>query len=119
MHELSLSQAVLDTALRHAGGRTITAVTVRVGALRQVVPESLEFYFELISRDTPCEGAMLEVEPVPAVLRCAGCSLEWTLERPSFACPACARRDVEVVAGNELEVESIIVEEEEACIAPR
>ena len=119
MHELSLSQAVLDTALRHAGGRPVTAVTVRVGALRQVVPDSLEFYFELVSRDTPCEGATLETVPVPAVLRCTGCSLEWTLERPVFACPACAGRDVEVVAGNELEVESIVVEEEEACIAPR
>jgi len=119
MHELSLSQAVLDTALRHADGRAVTAVTVRVGALRQVVPDSLEFYFELVSRDTLCDGATLEVEPMPAVLRCTGCSLEWRLESTLFACPACGGRDVGVVAGNELEVESIIVEEEEACIAPR
>ena len=119
MHELSLSQAVLDTALRHAGGHPVKAVTLRVGALRQVVPESLEFYFELVSRDTPCDGATLEIEPVPAVVRCTGCSHEWRLESALFACPACGGRDVAVVAGNELELESIIVEEEEACIAPR
>ena len=119
MHELSLAQAVLDTALRHADGRPVTSVTLRVGALRQVVPDSLEFYFELISQETRCEGARLETVPVPAVLNCTACTREWTLERPPFRCPTCGSRDVDVVAGNELEVESITVEEEEACIAPR
>jgi len=118
MHELSLSQAILETALRHADGRRVSAIDLRVGHLRQVVAASLEFYLELVSRDTVCEGARLEVEVVPARLRCNPCSEEWELESPPFRCPGCAGSDVEVIAGNEFEIESITVEEE-ACIAQR
>lgn len=119
MHELSLSQAILETALRHADGRPVTKVNLRIGHLRQVVPDSLGFYFELIARETLCEGAMLETEPVAAELRCNACSEEWLLEEPPFRCPSCGGSDVEIVHGNEFEVESITVEEEAACIAQR
>ena len=120
MHELSLSQAILETALRHADGRPVTRVSLRIGHLRQVVPDSLEFYFDLVARETLCEGAALETEAVPAELRCRACGEEWLLEEPPFRCPACAGGDVEIVHGNEFEIESITVEEEEtACIAPR
>ncbi len=52
MHELSLSSAILETAVKHADGRRVSLVELTVGALRQVVPASLEFYFEIVSRDT-------------------------------------------------------------------
>ena len=62
MHELSLAGAVIDTAERHAGGRRVTLVQLRLGELRQVVPDSLAFYFEHVARGTLCEGAALEYE---------------------------------------------------------
>jgi hydrogenase nickel incorporation protein HypA/HybF len=62
MHELALSRAIVDAALRHAGGRPVSAVHVRLGSLRQAVPESLSFYFEIVARETDCEGAVLEIE---------------------------------------------------------
>ena len=65
-----------------------------------------------------CEGARLEIEVVPAVLRCAACAHEWEIDQPPFRCPACGGGDVEAMRGEELEVESIEVEEEEPCIAP-
>jgi hydrogenase nickel incorporation protein HypA/HybF len=116
MHELSVASAIIDTATRHAGGRRITVVSVRVGYLRQVVPESLAFYFEHVARDTACDGARLELEVVPAFLRCDACTHEWALDDAVFRCPACAATDVRVAGGDELEVESIEIEEE-ACIA--
>jgi hydrogenase nickel incorporation protein HypA/HybF len=132
MHELSIASAIVDTALRHAGGRRVTQVSVQVGALRQVVPDSLRFYFEIVARDTACDGARLELEPIRAWLRCPTCGHEWdpapapapgheALEPmlPAFRCPACERADTEVLRGGELEVESIEVIEEETCIAPR
>jgi hydrogenase nickel incorporation protein HypA/HybF len=115
MHELSVSSAVVDTVLKHAAGRRVTAVSLRVGHLRQVVPDSLAFYFELVSRETLCEGARLEQELVPARLRCDGCGREWDPEDAWFRCTACGGPG-EVIAGNELEVESIEVEEA-ACTA--
>jgi hydrogenase nickel incorporation protein HypA/HybF len=117
VHELSVSCAVVDTAARHAQGRKVTAVHLRVGALRQVVPDSLAFYFEIVARDTVCEGAALEQERVAARLRCAPCATEWGVDAPVFRCPECAGAAVEVVCGDELEVESIDVETEAACIA--
>jgi hydrogenase nickel incorporation protein HypA/HybF len=101
----------VDTAVRHAEGRRVTVIALRIGALRQVVPDSLELYVELVSRGTVCEGARLDVEHVPARLRC--CGEEW--EPPGFRCPTCGGGG-EVVAGDEFLVESIDVEED-ACIA--
>ena len=112
MHELSLASAIVDTVERHAGDRPVRAITLRVGALRQVVPDSLELYIEIVGRGTVCEGARIEIEIVPARLAC--CGAEW--EPPSFRCPACGGGGA-VVAGDEFLVESIQVEEAESCIA--
>ena len=111
MHELSLSSAIVATVTKHAGGLPVSTVKLRVGVLRQVVPDSLEFYFDLVARDTICEGARLEQELVPGRMRCA-CSYEWNLDAPSFRCPLCGAGDAKVVSGEEFEVESIMVEEE-------
>ena len=117
MHELSVSSAIVDTAVRHAAGRRVLAVHVRLGQLRQVVPDSLAFWFEFVARETVCAGARLEQELVPARLRCAPCAAEWVIDAPAFRCPTCGGADVAVVCGEELEVESIEVEEDAACIA--
>jgi hydrogenase nickel incorporation protein HypA/HybF len=120
MHELSIATAVLNTAIKHAGDRGVTVVSVRAGRLRQVVLDSLRFYFEIVSRDTPCEGARLELTEVEAMLRCQECEREWEAVTASFRCPGCASADVAIISGEELEVDYIEVEEQEqACIAPR
>jgi len=119
MHEMSIASAVVNTVVKHADGRRVSAVTMTVGALRQVVPDSLDFYFEIVSRGTVCEGAKLEQALVAARVRCPDCGDERELDMPIFLCPNCGG-GCEVVTGNELEVESIEVEKEaDACIAPR
>jgi hydrogenase nickel incorporation protein HypA/HybF len=117
VHELSLSSAIVNTAVKHAAGRRVTVVSLRVGALRQVVPDTLDFYFEFVARDSVCEGARLEQELIPARVGCQPCDREWEIDMPIFRCPGCGGA-AEVVSGNEFEVESIDVEEAE-CIAPR
>jgi hydrogenase nickel incorporation protein HypA/HybF len=117
VHELSLSSAIVNTVVKHARGRRVGVVSLRVGALRQVVPDTLDFYFGFVAQGTVCEGARLEQELVPARLRCARCRSEWELDLPVFACATCGGA-AETVSGDEFEVESIEVEEA-ACIAPR
>jgi hydrogenase nickel incorporation protein HypA/HybF len=120
MHELSLSSAIVDTVIRHADGRRVNAVHMRIGALRQVVPDSLAFYFDIVARDSVCDGARLEQELLPARLRCDACAREWEIDFPIFLCTSCGTGgDVRIVAGEEFEVESIDVEEVAECIAPR
>jgi hydrogenase nickel incorporation protein HypA/HybF len=117
MHELALSSAIVEAVGRHADGQRVLAVNLRVGRLRQVVPESLEFCFGIVSRESLCEGARLVLEIVPAELRCEDCGHEWELVAPPFACPACSGDEVSVVRGEEFLIDSIELEED-ACIAP-
>src|SRR5271166_6435346 len=118
MHELSLSGAVLNTVVRHAGERPVTVVSLRVGRLRQVVPDTLAFYFGFVARGTVCEGARLELQIIELSLRCDACERAWEIEVPAFRCPTCGAAEVAVASGNEFEVESIEVEEAQ-CTAQK
>jgi hydrogenase nickel incorporation protein HypA/HybF len=113
MHELSLASAIVDTAVKHARGRNVKVVNLTVGRMRQVVPESLDFYFSLASAGTLCSGARLEQTSLEATLQCTSCDLQWTLVEPLFRCPSCGGSQVEVVSGNEFEVDTIVLEEQE------
>ncbi len=98
MHELSIASALVATVEKHADGRPVAVVHLRVGTLRQVVPDSLEFYFGFVTKGTVCDGARLDVKVVPARLRCDDCGDEWQLGEPLFRC-ACGSTEVEIVAG--------------------
>jgi hydrogenase nickel incorporation protein HypA/HybF len=121
VHELAVAQAIVAAAERHAEGRPVSVVRVRVGRLRQVVPEYLSFYFEVASKETLCERAELEWERVDSRLRCSACWEQWDPAPPParngdelvvhFRCPACGSADHRVVSGDELVVESIDVTE--------
>jgi hydrogenase nickel incorporation protein HypA/HybF len=123
MHELALSSAIVNTVAKHAQGRRVATVNLSVGRLRQVIPDTLAFYFEFVARDTACEGAQLVQEVIEPRLHCRECGHEWTIDIPAFRCPRCAGAQVEILSGNEFEVESIEVLsgelEEDACIGQR
>jgi hydrogenase nickel incorporation protein HypA/HybF len=120
VHELSIAQAVVDIAAAHAARMDgpdgaparVVAVHVRVGHLRQVVPEALRLGFELCAVGTPAEDAELELEHVPAVVRCRACAGRRELESFPLACPACGSADVQVVSGEELVVDALELEHE-------
>ena len=60
MHELSVTEALLDLALKHARAaqaEAVTAVHVVIGQLSSVMDESVQFYWDMISAGTPAEGA--------------------------------------------------------------
>lgn len=112
MHELSIAQSIAEIACRHAGGRQISKVELKVGRLRQVVPASLTFSFELIAQGTSAEGAELAIRSVPAAALCRVCGVRTELDAFPFQCAACSGFDLQVVAGEELEVEFIECVEE-------
>jgi hydrogenase nickel incorporation protein HypA/HybF len=115
MHELSIAESIVRIAETHADGRRVTAVEVRVGALRQVVPSALEFAFELVACGTPVEGATLELQEVAAEVSCRACGALTEVDGFPFACRACGGLDIDVVCGEELLVESLELEEELAA----
>jgi hydrogenase nickel incorporation protein HypA/HybF len=114
MHELSIAEAIVDVATRHAAGRRVVRVDVRVGHLRQVVPASLEFAFTLVCQGTALDGADLVIEQVPARGRCRRCDAESALEDMPLRCGGCGELDPELLAGEELLVDALELEEEPA-----
>lgn len=109
MHELSLSAAIADTVRDHAADRGVTQVTVRIGHLRQVVPDSLALCWGMVTQGTDLDGAELVIDHVPAVVGCAACGARTVIDRPVLVCGPCGSRDVELVSGEEFLVVSIDV----------
>lgn len=107
MHELSICSAIANTAAKHADGRPVAQVTVQIGHLRQVVPDALQFSWEVVSDATTLKDAALVIEQVPAVVECAACGARTTLDLPILACGRCEGFDVKLVSGEELVVVSI------------
>ena len=116
MHELSIADAVVAIASRHAGGRRVARVELKVGHLRQVVPDALEFAFGLVADGTPVAGAELVIEVVPAAGACRACGIESELPGFPLLCAGCGSADLEVVRGEELLVDSLELEETDAAL---
>ena len=113
MHELSVTQGMLEIALRHAqqaGAQRIIHINLVIGDLTSIVDDSIQFYFDFISQDTIAEGAQLVFQRTPATFRCRDCGNTFTPGERDFTCSNCGGMKVKVIAGNEFRVESIEVE---------
>ena len=110
MHELSIADAIVRIACDHAGDRRIETVEIKVGHLRQVVPDALTFAWTLVAEGTEAEGAELLLEVVPAAGVCRVCGIESELPGFPLACEACGSLDVELIRGEELLVDALTME---------
>jgi len=108
---MAIAGSVLDSVLRHADGRRVTHVQLKVGHLRQVVPTSLEFNWDLITKGTVADGAPLAIERIEAVGACRACGEETPQAGFPFRCGACEGFDLEIVRGNELLIDWLEVED--------
>ena len=113
MHELSIMQSALDLACdqaRQAGANRVHVVRLRIGALSGVVPEALEFAFEVLTPGTPAEGARLAIDNVPATYWCATCEREFQSDDMFGECPGCHKPSGDIRAGRELELASLEID---------
>ena len=107
MHELALSQSIVDLVLERAGAerlRTVTRVAVEVGAAAGVDPEALRFCFDLVVEETIARGAELVIAAMPLRARCRTCRHEFEPGTRFAPCPACHRAGAQLVGGRELRV---------------
>lgn len=120
MHELSVATALVAQAEHAAGTARVVAVRLRLGRLSGLVPDSLAFGFEVAARGTGLEGARLDVERVEPVVWCSPCGAAVELVSPTrFRCPVCDTPSAEVLAGRELRLVSLEVDDaHEAGDAP-
>ena len=113
MHESSITDSLLSLALEkavEAKAKRITRINLVVGDLAGVVPECVQFYFDVISKNTLADGAVLAWETRPTRIRCRKCNKEFTPASHDWACPDCHELSMEIVSGRECYMESIEVE---------
>ena len=113
MHEMAVTQSILDIAVQHAqqaGASRITRIHLVVGEMSGIVDDSMQLYFDFLSKDTMAESAQLSFDRRPAVYRCRECNTTYHPEGFSWECPACDTLSFEVISGREFQVESIEVD---------
>jgi hydrogenase nickel incorporation protein HypA/HybF len=110
MHEMSITQSVVELCEEHAQGRKVLSVTLQVGALSGVIPESIEFCFEACTQDTLLDGARLDIEFIPGEGRCPMCGSSSRVDNLFDPCPSCGAFGLEITAGKELRVKELEIE---------
>ena len=110
LHELSIAESLLaiitDESKKH-GLERVNKVRLQIGKFAAVVPESLTFCFEMVSRDTIASGALIEIETVGIVARCDTCGSSFEVQNQVFLCPRCGEPALQLLSGRELSVISI------------
>ena len=108
MHELAICGSIAEIVKRRAADRPVATIYLRIGRLRQVVPETLVYCWDLVSAETELHGAALEVEDVPASIVCKVCGATSVLDDlPLFVCSGCGGVDLDVVSGEEFLITAI------------
>jgi hydrogenase nickel incorporation protein HypA/HybF len=108
MHELAITQGIVDAIVERLGGTRVTAVRVRIGKVSGVVPDAVRFCFDLVAEGTPVEGARLEIDEPAGRARCRDCAAEFAVDDLVLLC-TCGSADVELLSGDELTISSVEV----------
>jgi len=109
VHELAIGQSIVAAVTERLEGERVHRLVLEVGQLSGVVPDALRFCFEVCTRDTPVEGALLEIREVGGLARCGDCEREVEIDAPFGVCD-CGSPSLEVLRGRELRIKEIEVD---------
>jgi len=104
MHELPVTQNILEIAIRHAKAANASRI------MSSIVDDSIQFYWDIISSDTIAEGAKLNFNRINAEFECKVCGERYKLQGNELVCPDCGSLQIDIIAGKEFFLESIDVE---------
>lgn len=114
MHEVGITQNIVDIIEENVraqkGSAKVISVTVAIGELSGVIPESIEFCFDVCSQGTLLEGANLKIEHIKGRGRCNHCGANDGFTDVGFTCPDCGRSVAEIYQGKELKIIEVEVE---------
>jgi hydrogenase nickel incorporation protein HypA/HybF len=120
MHETAIVTGlmrIIETQAAQHGATRVSRVRLKVGRLRAVEPQQLRSCFEMFAEGTVAEGAQLLIDTVGVRGRCRACKTEFDVPRFRFECPQCAGKDIEVIQGQELYIESFEADSRSAPLA--
>jgi hydrogenase nickel incorporation protein HypA/HybF len=113
MHELSITENILQIALRHAEkaqATRVTAINLVIGSLSSIVDDSVQFYWDIVSENTICHKSVLHFDRRQALLKCLSCGAEYKMDGFLEACPSCRCEEVKIQSGEEFFLDSIEIE---------
>jgi len=116
MHELPVTESILKVVLESAQknkATAITDITLTIGSLSSIVDDSVQFYWDYVSRGTICENAKLHFNRVMARLKCLDCDTTYSLIDDLTPCPSCGSINVIILSGEEFQVDHIEIIKEE------
>lgn len=114
MHELSLAQniiAIVREEMKKHQATVLTSLTLAVGKMSGVVPDSLTFCLELITQGTDLQGVDVLIDVIPLRCACRDCKEEFEISQFTTACPQCESRNITVISGRELSIVELEVED--------
>ncbi len=116
MHELAVTESILQIVLQSAeenGATKVTDINLTIGALSSIVDDSVQFYWDHISKGSIAEEAKLHFNRILAKLKCQNCGTEFQLIEELTPCPNCQSINLQIIAGEEFQVDAIEIEKEE------
>jgi hydrogenase nickel incorporation protein HypA/HybF len=111
MHEMSITQEIIQICQKHAGSRQVRSLDIEIGELSSVVPDAVEFCFEACSSGTTLEGARLNIIRIPGIGFCQSCGNRTPMTALYDACNSCGSYQVVIESGEEMRVKEIEVED--------
>ena len=113
MHELSIVEGILEAVIPEVekyNVNKVLSIKRRIGELSGVVPECINYYFDIASRDTVAEGAKIVIEKVPVTIKCPDCGYDGVIKIGHFKCPECGGTGFKIISGKEYYVDSVEAE---------
>jgi hydrogenase nickel incorporation protein HypA/HybF len=113
MHELAITESILNIAVKHAEqvqAQRVTHLYLVIGRLSSIVDDSVQFYWDVVTEGTLCEGSTLHFERIPAQMHCMNCEKDYTLDGELTLCPECGSAQVKVISGDQFYLDSIEIE---------
>jgi hydrogenase nickel incorporation protein HypA/HybF len=108
MHELAITQEIVDIACERAADARVTRIVIEIGKLSMVLPDAVRFCFEACTAETAANGAVLEIIETPGRGRCRKCQGEVVMEAVLSRC-ACGSTDLDWLSGEELKIKEMEV----------
>jgi len=113
MHELSVTENILDIAIRHAERAEATRISdiyLVIGDLASIIDDSVQFYWDILTKNTIAEESRLHFNRIQTVLECKNCEKEYQPNGKDLVCPTCGGIQISIISGNEFYLESINIE---------
>ncbi len=113
MHELAVTESLLNIASDYAiknNAIRVISLNIITGKLSNIIGDSVQFYWDIISENTICEKSVLVINKIPAKFICQACESEFEINGELIPCPICSSMNLSMIQGDEFLLNSIEIE---------